>query len=178
MAGAGAKVLKLPVEEENIAVLRDENALASQLLLHTDGAEIGANAHGAGGVEANEGVARPIPDGNGLRLDQGRVNGEREYVLDVCVNRAGIESDGQRASGLEERQMRGAANADLAAFDEVDARGAGFDTHVTAAKQDGLGLAVDNFEAHRSGDRDGLAVDDADGVGSRFIGAGSGCGEQ
>jgi len=103
MAGAGAEVLQLAVEEENIAVLRDENALAGQLLFHADGAEIGANAHGTGGVEANEGVPRPAADGNGLRLDQGSVNGERELALDARVNRAGIESDGQRASGLEER---------------------------------------------------------------------------
>ena len=178
VAGASAEVLKLAVEEENIAGLRDENALARQLLFHTDSAEIGANAHGAGGVEANEGVPRPVSDGNGLRLDQGSVNGEREFVLDVRVNGAGIESDGQRASGLEEREMRGAANADLAALDEVDTRGAGFDADITAAAQDGFRLALDNFEAHRSGDGDGFAVDNADRVGSRFVGACSGRGDQ
>jgi hypothetical protein len=74
--------------------------------------------------------------------------------------------------------MSGAANGDLAAFDEVDASGAGFDAHVAAAAQDGLRLAVHNFEAHGSGDGDGLAVDDANGVRSRFIGAGSGRGKQ
>jgi hypothetical protein len=74
--------------------------------------------------------------------------------------------------------MRGAANADLAAFDEVDASGAGFNAHVTAAAQDGLRLAVDNFEAHRSGDGNGFAVDDADGIGRWFIGAGSGRGDE
>jgi len=74
--------------------------------------------------------------------------------------------------------MGGAANADLAAFDEIDARGAGFDAHITAAAQDGFCLAVDNIEAHRSSDGDGFAVDDADGVGRWFVGASGGCGKQ
>ena len=74
--------------------------------------------------------------------------------------------------------MRGAANADLAAFDEIDARGAGFDAHITAAAQGGFLLAVDNFEAHRPGDGDSFAVNDADGVGRWFIGASSGCGDE
>jgi hypothetical protein len=103
VAGADAEVLKLAVEKENIAGLWDENALAGQLLFHTDGAEIGANAHGSGGVEADKSVSRPVSDGNGLCLDQGSVNGEWQAAFDVCVNRTGVESDGQRASGLEER---------------------------------------------------------------------------
>ncbi len=71
--------------------------------------------------------------------------------------------------------MRRTANVDLAAFHEVDARGAGLDAHVTAAAQNGFRLAVDDLDTHWSSDADGFAVDDPHGVGSRFVGARSGC---
>ena len=103
MARAGAQVLKLAVEEEDIAGLRDDNALSGQLLLQADGAEIGANAHGPGGVESNEGVSRSVPDGDSLRLDHGSVNVQHEFVFDAHANRAGVESDRQRASSFEDR---------------------------------------------------------------------------
>src|SRR5260370_16743865 len=74
--------------------------------------------------------------------------------------------------------MRRTANVDLAAFHKIDARGAGLDAHVTPAAQDGLRLAVDDLDTHWSSDADGFAVDDPHGVGSRFVGARSGCGDQ
>src|SRR5260370_9118552 len=122
MHSAGAEVIKLPVEEENVAGLRDENALPGQLLLHTDGAEIRANAHGAGGVESNEGVPRPVPDGHNLRLNEGSVNGEWKTALEVHVNRAGIKGNRQRTSGPEDRQMPWTADADLPPFHRAHAR--------------------------------------------------------
>ena len=73
--------------------------------------------------------------------------------------------------------MRGAADADLAAFDEVDAGGAGFDMHVAAAAENGLYLAVDGFDPHGASNGDGLTVDDADGVCAGFIGR-RGCGRE
>src|ERR1700674_269197 len=74
--------------------------------------------------------------------------------------------------------MRRTANADLPAFNKIDARGAGLDAHVTAAAQDGFRLAVDDFDTHGSGDADGFAVDDPHGVGGRFVRARSRCGDQ
>src|SRR5260370_14054663 len=148
MHSAGAEVIKLPVEEENVAGLRDENALPGQLLLHTDGAEIRANAHRAGGVESNEGVPRPVPDGHNLRLNKGSVNGEWKIALDHHVNRVGINGNRQRTSGLEDRQMRWTADADLAAFHKVDARAARFDAHVTATPQHGFHLSLYSLGSH------------------------------
>jgi len=93
VAGAGAKVVELPVEEENVASLRDEHALPGQLLLDTDGAAIRADAYGARGVETKQEVLRAIANGDGLRLDLRSVDGQGELALDVRVNRAGIEGD-------------------------------------------------------------------------------------
>src|SRR6266851_9190343 len=74
--------------------------------------------------------------------------------------------------------MRRTANVDLAAFHKIDARGAGLDPHVAPAAQDGFRLAVDDLDTHWSSDADGFAVEDPHGVGSRFIGPLSGCGDQ
>src|SRR2546427_1975395 len=74
--------------------------------------------------------------------------------------------------------MRGPANADLAAFHKIDASSAGLDAHVTAAAQDGFHLALDDLDAHRSGDADGFAFDDAHGIGKWLVGARSGCGDK
>ena len=178
MAGAGAKAVELPVEEENVASLRDEHALPGELLLRSDGAAIRADAQGARRVETKQEVLRAIPSGDGLRLDLRSVDGQGELALDTRVNRAGIEGDRQRTTGFEDRQMRRTANADLAAFDKIDARGAGFDAHVAAAAQDGFRLAVDDLDTHGSVDGDGFAVDHAHRVGKRFIGTRGGCGEQ
>ena len=73
--------------------------------------------------------------------------------------------------------MRRAANADLAALDKIDARVAGLHPHVAAVVQDGFHLPVHDFHAHRSGDGDGFAVDDADGVGNRLVRPRAGCGD-
>ena len=67
--------------------------------------------------------------------------------------------------------MRWAANADLAAFHELDARGAGFDPQIAAAAQNGFRLALYDLNVHGSSDRDGIALDNAHGIGGRFIGA-------
>ena len=71
MSGAGARAVKLPVEEENVASLGDEHALPGQLLLQADGAAIRTDAHGARGVETKQEVLRAIANGDGLRLDLG-----------------------------------------------------------------------------------------------------------
>ncbi len=93
---------KLPVEEENFASLRDEDTLPGELVLQSDGAAIRADAHGARGIETNEGVPCPIANGDSLRLDLGSVDGQDGLALDVHVNRSRIEGDCQRASGLED----------------------------------------------------------------------------
>ncbi len=74
--------------------------------------------------------------------------------------------------------MRRTANADLPAFNEIDARAAGIDAHVTAAAQDGFRLAADDFDTHGSGDANRFAVDDPHEVGRRFVGGSSGYGDQ
>src|SRR5437773_12525239 len=117
---------------------------SGELLLRSDGAAIRADAHGGGGIEPDEDISRRVADGDGLRLNLGSVDGQGKVLLDVHVNRDGIEGHRQRTAGLENRQMRWTANADLAAFHEVDARGPGFDDHVTAAAEDGFHPAVDD----------------------------------
>src|SRR5205823_14101673 len=92
-----------------------------QLLLQADGAAIRTDAHGARGVETRQEVLRAIANGDGLRLDLRRVDGQGEFALDVRVNRAGSEGDRQPTTGFEDRQMRRTANADLAAFHKIDA---------------------------------------------------------
>jgi hypothetical protein len=72
--------------------------------------------------------------------------------------------------------MRGATDADLAAFHEINTRGAGLHANVAAAAQDGFYLAVGGFDGHGTGDVDGFSFDDADGVGNVFIRAGARCG--
>jgi hypothetical protein len=171
VAGAAGKVFKLPVEDENVAGLGKEKALAGQLLIETDGAAMGADAHGARGVETDEDISRRIGDGEGLGLDLGSEDLQGEIALDIQVNRAGIEGDGQRAIGLEDREMRGTANTDLAAFHKIDSGSAGVDAHVAAAAEEGFRLAVDDFDTHGSGDADGFTVDDADRVRWGFVGA-------
>jgi len=93
VAGAGAKIVELPTEEENVTSLGDEQALPGQLLLQSDGAAIRADAYGARGVETNQEVLWAIANGDGLRLDLRSVDGQGELALDVRVNRAGIEGD-------------------------------------------------------------------------------------
>ena len=60
--------------------------------------------------------------------------------------------------------MRGAADGDLAAFDQSDTSAAGFDVNVGATAQQRLDLAANDFDAHRAGDGDGVAFDDSDGI--------------
>src|SRR5258707_3475130 len=74
--------------------------------------------------------------------------------------------------------MRGTASADLAAFHKVDARSAGFHAHVAAGSQDGFHLALDDLDAHGSGDTNGFAFNDAHRIGKWFIGARSSRGDQ
>src|SRR6267154_4238410 len=90
-------------------------------------------------------------------------------MFEAHVNRASIESDGQRTSRLKNRYVRRTANADLASFYKIDTRRSGLYPHVTAAAQYGFHLAVHDFHAHRSGDGDSFAVDDADRVGRWLV---------
>jgi hypothetical protein len=62
----------------------------------------------------------------------------------------------------------------LAAFDEVDASLTGIHVDVTAATQDGPGAALDDFDAQRTLYGNGFALDCADGVVGRLVGAGGG----
>jgi len=65
----------------------------------------------------------------------------------VRRERACIESDGQRASVLEEREMRGAANADLAALDGGQlTRGAGFDADINCRCAGRFSPALGHFK--------------------------------
>jgi hypothetical protein len=57
-------------------------------------------------------------------------------------------------------------------FDEVNLRRAGFDADVTAVAQHWLRFTLSHFDAHRTRDADGFALDDADDFRGRFIRAG------
>ncbi len=178
MADTGAKTVKLPVEDQDVSRLRDDEGLPGKLLLQPDRAPIGADAHRAGRIESNENILLPAAYRDGLRLDLRRVNGQRGGALDMGVNRAAIESHGERAGGFQHGKMCGAAGGDPATFDEVDPRGTRLYANVAAAAENRFHLAVDGFDAHGAADGDGFAVNDADGVCAGVVGAGRGGGEE
>src|SRR5262249_19053757 len=133
--GSRAHEIHLAVDECDVAALRDDDVLAGELVFDTDGSATGGNAHCAGGVNAGCGVLGSVADGNWLSLDLRGVESESGLVVDVGVNGAGVEGNGESAARFEQGKMRGGADGDLAAFDEVDARGAGFHANVSTASQ-------------------------------------------
>ncbi len=64
-----------------------------------------------------------------------------------------------------------AADDDLAAFHQVDARLTGLDANVAAAAEDCFRMAVLEFHPHRAGNENIFAIDCANGVEGRLIGA-------
>lgn len=176
MARAVVHSIELSVEEHHVTRLRHEQALSGELLFQADRAAIRANAHRPGRFESNENILRTITNCHRLRLDLRRVDGQRGFVFDAHVNRAGIESHCERAGGFQHRQMRRTTNGNLAAFYEVNSRTARFNTNFTAASQDGFHLTVD--DAQGAGKRDRLAVNDANRVSERLIRARNGASKQ
>ena len=66
--------------------------------------------------------------------------------------------------------MRGTADADVSAFDEVDLRLAGLYENVAAAAQNGFHLAMDDIDVHVTLHGDGFSFDGADDVEGRLVG--------
>src|SRR6267142_2680046 len=112
----------------------------------------------AGRIKSNENILRPAAYRDGLRLDLRRVNGQCRIALDMGVNRAAIESHGERAGGFQHGKMRGAAGGDPAAFDKFNPRGTRLHANVAAAAENRFHLPVDGFDAHGAANGDGFAV--------------------
>src|SRR5258708_6908153 len=87
------------------------------------------------------------------------------------MNRAGVDCNRECAAGLENGEMRGPADDDLAAFHQVDARLAGLDADIAAATEDCFRVAVLEFHPHRAGNENIFAIDGSDSVEGRLIGA-------
>ncbi len=144
--GGAAQSIQLSIADQNIRALRHDNTLRGELLLDANSAAGGANAHGSGGVEADERVLRRVTDGNEFGLKLRGVNGENRLVLDVCVNDAGIERQGQQVHGFQNGEVSRTADGDLSAFHEIDACVAGLHADVAAAAQDGPGSPLHDFD--------------------------------
>src|SRR5712671_6517106 len=137
MGDAAAEIFELAVGDEHLAALRHDYRLRSELLFDADGAAVCADAHCAGGIEADEGVLRRVTDGEGLGLELRGINRERRLRAgDAGVNDARVERDGEQVYGFQDGEMGWAADRDLAAFDEVDAGLAGIEADVAAAAED------------------------------------------
>lgn len=160
-ARAGTKRIQPGIVQEHVACLGNKYALPGELLLDAHRATKGANTHDRGCVESYEHVLRIVANGHGLSLNLGRIDRKRGLMLDVRVNRAGIEGNGERAAGFQDGKMRRAADGNLTAFDQVDPRSAGFDSDIAAAAQNCFHLPVHHFYAHGAANGDGFALDDA-----------------
>src|SRR3979490_3319284 len=102
MGDAAAKIFELTVGDDHFAALRDDDGLRGELLFDTDGAAVCANAHCAGGVEADEGVLRRVADGEGLGLELRGIDGERGLrAWDARENLAKVEGQGEHSYGVE-----------------------------------------------------------------------------
>ncbi len=88
-SGAGAQRFKRAVQQENVSRLRDHHALPGKLLLDSHCAAGGANAHGAGIVEADQQIQFGVADGNGAGFYLRGVNREQGLLQDASVNGAG-----------------------------------------------------------------------------------------
>src|SRR5882757_7770071 len=176
MGDAAAEIFELAIGDEHLAALRHDDRLSGELLFDADGAAVCADAHCAGGVEADEGVLRRVTDGEGLGLELGGIDGKRGLrAWDARVNDASVERDGEQVYGFQDGEMGWAADCDLAAFDEVDAGLAGVEADVAATAQDRAGAALHDFDVHGALDGDGFAFDGADGVVGGLVGSGGGC---
>src|SRR5260370_7329499 len=74
--------------------------------------------------------------------------------------------------------MSRAADDDLTAFNEIDACLARIHADVAAAAQDGPGVALHDFDVKGTLHGNGFALDCADGVVGRFVGASGGRGPE
>src|SRR5712675_1446617 len=146
MGDAAAEIFELTVGDEHLAALRHDDRLRSELMFNADSATVCADAHCAGGVEADEGVLRRVTDGEGLGLELRGIDGERGLrAWDAGVNDAGVEREGEQVYGFQDGEMGWAADCDLATFDQVDARLAGVDADVAAAAENRASAALHDF---------------------------------
>ncbi len=90
MPCAGAQAVKLAVQQEDIAGLRDQDALSGQLLLDAHRAAICPQAHGPRAIETDEHVPRTFADRDGLRLQLRSINVHGELLLDLQMDRARV----------------------------------------------------------------------------------------
>lgn len=164
MRDAALQRCELSVGDEYLAILRDDDGLRGELLLDANGASVGANAHGAGGIEADEYILAGIANRERFGLNLRGVDGESGLGFDARVNDAGIQCNGEQIDGFENRKVRGAADGDLAAFDEVDASLPGVDANVAATAQDCFCAALHYFNVEWALDVDGFAFDGTHGV--------------
>src|SRR5258706_14691475 len=114
MGDAAAEIFELAVGDEHFAALRHDDRLGGELLFDADGTAVCADAHCAGGVEADEGVLRRVTDGEGLDLELSGVNREcRQRSGDAGVNDARVEGDRAQVYGFQDGEMGWAADREL-----------------------------------------------------------------
>ncbi len=87
---------QLTIRQRHIPVLRNQEALAGELLLNAHRALAGADTHRAGSIEPDEHILRAISNGDRMRLNLWRIDRQRGLAFDAGVNRAAVKSDGQR----------------------------------------------------------------------------------
>jgi hypothetical protein len=69
-------------------------------LLQAHSAFGGADAHEAGGIKTDQQIESSVPDGERLRFDLRGVYGKYRALLDLRVDRAGLQGHGDRAAGF------------------------------------------------------------------------------
>ena len=134
--GIRLKRLNLAAGEAHRAALRNDHALVGKLRFDAHRAARGEHAHFAALFEAQRHVARP--SGNRDRRGNNRRRVDRESVrgFQRWMNAAIIERQRHRAGGLDQLEMRGAANADFAAGIQQKKGMSGAQRDVAAAGDD------------------------------------------
>ncbi len=98
MSRTGMKRIQLRVVYEDVAALRDDHVLCSELLLEADCAGACPDTHGSNDVESHKRILGAAPDGHRPGLQLRSINGQRGLVDDVGVNDAEIKGERQRPS--------------------------------------------------------------------------------
>ena len=115
--------------------MRHQKIFTAQLLADTNGATFCANTHLPGLFEANGCVAFASANCNRSRKNERRKYGNGIGLFFVDANRSEVERDRNCALGFQNLQLRGAANQNIAATVEENARLAGTYDQVIAARQ-------------------------------------------
>ncbi len=113
--GVSLKRFNLPTGEAHRAALRNDHALFGKLRFNAQRAARGEHAHFPALFEAHCHITGPSAYCDRRRNNRRRVNRESVCGLQRRMNAAVIKRQRQRPGGLDQFEMRGAANADFPA---------------------------------------------------------------